>query len=368
MVIRPAESGIELGVPYGMRVAAAWCWRLVVIAIAFWALAKVVDALYLVIVPTAIALLLAALLQPVVTWLRRHGVPPSIAAALVLVAGLATVIAVLAAVVRAFVQGFTDLSDNVEEGIQQIRDWLKEGPLDLSNEEIDSALKTIAESISENRTDITQGALDTATTVGHILTGFFLVLFTTFFLLKDGSPIWTFLMKLLPSDARAPVDQAGHYAWQTLIAYVRASVLVAAVDAVGIGAAVWLLGVPLALPLAALVFLTSFIPILGATLSGAVAVLVALVTKGPVVALLVLAAVIAVQQLEGHVLQPLLLGRAVAIHPLAVILAISAGLVAGGLIGALLSVPVVAVLNTTIRYLVQYRDTHSPPARDPAPS
>jgi predicted PurR-regulated permease PerM len=162
-----------------------------------------------------------------------------------------------------------------------------------------------------------------------------------------------------------PAARAGHYSWHTLVAYVHATVLVAFVDAIGIGAGLFFLRVPLALPLAALVFLGAFIPGVGATLTGAVAVLVALVTVGPVKALIALGVVIAVQQLEGHVLQPLIMGRAVALHPLAVILSIASGVVLAGIVGGLVAVPILAVLNTAIRYLFAHPTGEPTPDREP---
>jgi predicted PurR-regulated permease PerM len=207
----------------------------------------------------------------------------------------------------------------------------------------------------------------------EILSGTFLVLFALFFFLRDGRMIWRFSVNLLPSQAREPLDHAGLAAWRTLASYVRATVLVAFIDAVGIYIGLELLNVPLALPLGALVFLTAFIPIIGATLSGAVAVLVALVTNGFFTAIVVLIIVIAVQQIEGHLLQPLIMGRAVAIHPLAVIVGIASGLVLGGIIGALIAVPIIAVLNTGIRYLANYRavsgqDAAPQPPASPEPA
>jgi predicted PurR-regulated permease PerM len=197
------------------------------------------------------------------------------------------------------------------------------------------------------------------------VTGFFLVLFTLFFFLRDGGQIWSFLCRLLPREARVPTARAGHYSWHTLVSYVHATVLVAFVDAAGIGIGLVVLGVPLALPLAALVFLGAFIPVVGATVTGVVAILVALVANGPVTALIVLAVVIAVQQLEGHVLQPLIMGRAVALHPLAVILAIAAGIVVAGIVGGLIAVPLLAVLNTAIRYLVRHPSGEPTADREP---
>jgi predicted PurR-regulated permease PerM len=196
-----------------------------------------------------------------------------------------------------------------------------------------------------------------------VLAAAFLVLFTTFFFLRDGGRIWRFLVNLLPAAGREPLGSAGEQSWQTLVAYVRATVLVAFIDAAGIGIGLMIFRVDLAFPLAALVFLGAFIPIIGATLSGTVAILVALVTRGPFVALLVVLVVVGVQQLEGHVLQPAIMGKAVAIHPLAVIMAIATGVVLAGIIGALVAVPITAVLNTGIRHLAARR-AHQP---EPAP-
>ena len=180
-----------------------------------------------------------------------------------------------------------------------------------------------------------------------------LALFTLIFFLHDGRQVWSFLLLLVPRHVRPRVDVAGVRGFASLVGYVRATALVAVADAIGIWIGLTVIGVPLSLPLAALVFLGGFVPIVGAVASGAVAVLVALVTNGPVDALLVLAVVLAVQQIEGNVLQPMLLGRAVRIHALAVVLAISAGVVLAGIVGALLAVPMVAVLNSAIRSLVE---------------
>lgn len=362
----PAPAAVD-DVPRGLRVAGAWAWRFLVLAAAAFVIFRAVSTLRLVVIPVMVSLLLAALLQPAVAWLRERGVPRTLAATIVLVAGIGAVAGTLTVVIEAFVDGFSDLAEQVRQGIDEIRNWLVQGPLSLSNAQLDEAIDAAQKAITDNQGSLTAGAVNTATTVGHVLTGFFLVLFTTFFFLKDGRAIWSFLVRLLPRAAREAVDQAGEYSWRTLIAYVRATVLVAFVDALGIGLAVYFIGVPLALPLGALVFLGAFIPVVGATLSGAVAVLVALVAKGPVAALAVLIAVIAVQQLEGHVLQPLLLGRAVALHPLGVIVALAAGVVLAGIVGALVAVPLVAVANTAIRYLVDYDRGENVPPDEPDP-
>lgn len=350
----------DADVPHGLRIAAAWSWRLIVIGIVTWALIRVVSRMQVVVIPLTIALLLSALLAPAVGWLLRARFPRSLATALVLVGGLVAVVGTLTMVVNEFIDGLPELSRNASAGIRQIRDWLRNGPLELSDGRLSSYIDQGERWLNEN-TQVASGAISTAATLFEALTGTFLVLFATFFFLRDGNRIWRFLVRLLPVAARHRVDDAGQAAWRTLVAYVRATVLVAFIDAVGIGVFLVIFKVPFAFPLAALIFLSSFVPIVGATLSGAVAVLVALVDSGWVKALIILGAVIVVQQLEGHVLQPLIMGRAVAIHPLAVVVAIAGGVVLAGIVGALVAVPLIAVLNTAVRRLVSQRIPEPPP-------
>jgi predicted PurR-regulated permease PerM len=352
----------DADVPHGLRIAAAWAWRLLVLGLLGLAVIWIVDRLRLVLIPLAIALLLSALLAPAVGWLLRARFPRSAATAIVLVAGLAAVVGTLTLVVNRFIVGVPDLTDRASAGVLQIQDWLRDGPLHLSDRQLAQAIEAGQQWIDDNTETLTSGAVSTAATVFEVLTGTLLVLFATFFFLRDGGRIWRFLVRIFPAPARASMLSAGEAAWGTLAAYVRATVLVAFIDALGIGLALLILQVPLAVPLAALVFLGAFIPIVGATLSGTVAVLVALVGNGAVTALILLAAVIAVQQLEGHVLQPLIMGRAVAIHPLAVIVAIACGVVLAGIIGALVAVPIVAVLNTGVRRLIEHRREPPPEA------
>ncbi len=350
-------------VPHGLRIAAAWAWRMLVLALAAAVLLWLIGRLKDVLIPLSIALLLSALLAPSVGWLRRRvRLPASLAVALVLIGGIAVVGGVLTLVITQFVNSFPDLAKNATEGIRTIQDQLRNGPFHLTNSQLTGLADAAQNWINTHRDLLTTGALSTATTAVDVLFSSLLVLFTTFFFLRDGRRIWGFLVRLMPGGARAPLAAAGEAGWHTLVSYVRATVLVAFIDAVGIGLALVLLRVQLAFPLAALVFLGAFIPIVGATVSGAVAVLVALVTDGWVSALLVLAAVIAVQQLEGHILQPLIMGRAVAIHPLAVVVAIATGLILAGIMGALVAVPLVAVLNTGIRRLTTYRNEPPPDA------
>ncbi|MEO5833530.1 MAG: AI-2E family transporter [Nakamurella sp.] len=335
----------------GMRIAAAWSWRLLVVVAAGGLVLYGIAFMSEITIPIAIALLLNSLLNPLRRWLIVKGWKPGLASTAVFLGGLLLVIGLIFVVVRQFVSGAPDLASKAGGGIDTIQNWLVNGPLKLSQDQINGAVASVKQALVNNKDALTSGALNTATSVGHIVTGLVLVLFTLLFFLRDGQRIWNWLLGLAPARARGRIDGAASQAWTTLGGYVRATVLVALVDATGIGIGLFALGVPLAVPLTALVFLASFIPIIGALLSGGVAILVALVTVGLVKAVILLAVVIAVQQLEGHVLQPVLLGRAVSLHPLAVVLSIAAGVVTAGIVGGLLAVPLAATLNAAVKSL-----------------
>lgn len=339
-------------IPRPFRVSAALSWRALVIIAVLYVLVLAIGQLSIVVIPVAIALLLAALLAPIVSWLHRHKVPRALATIVVLVGGLAVVGGILTLVVNTFIAGFPDLQHQVLLSLVSLKHWLAEGPLHLQDQQIEGYIRQATEWLQRNQSLLTSGALSTATTFGNFLTGLILALFTLIFFLHDGRGIWQYLIKLVPTSSRHRVDVAGTRGFSSLVGYVRATALVAVADALGIGIGLTIIGVPLAIPLSALVFLGGFIPVVGAVASGTVAIIVALATKGWVAGLLVLAVVLAVQQIEGNVLQPALLGRAVSLHALAVVLAISAGAVLAGIIGALMSVPLVAVLNASIRSLV----------------
>ncbi|MEB3370750.1 AI-2E family transporter [Saccharopolyspora mangrovi] len=339
-------------IPRVLRVTAAVSWRMLVIAAALYVTGMIITRVYVVVIPVAIALLLSALLAPLVSWLARRNVPRALATAMVLIGGLAVVGGVLTFVVNAFINGFPDLQRQVVASLEAMRRWLAVSPLHLNDDQIANYIQQARDWLQSNQAVLTSGALSTASTFGNLLTGIVLALFTLIYFLHDGRRVWLFLIRLAPRQVREKVDRAGIAGFTSLVGFVRATALVAVVDALGIGLSLVILGVPLAIPLAALVFLGGFVPIVGAVASGAVAVLVALVTKGWVVAMIVVGIVLAVQQLEGNVLQPLILGRAVQIHALGVVLAISIGVVVNGIVGALLAIPMVAVLNAAIRALV----------------
>jgi predicted PurR-regulated permease PerM len=205
--------------------------------------------------------------------------------------------------------------------------------------------------VTQSNAEIVGRLQDVGTTIGHIIAGFFIVLFATFFFLADGHRIWAWVVRLFPGAARARADSSGRVAWLSLTQFVRATVIVALVDAIGIMVVAAILDVPFVAAIGVLVFLGGFVPLVGATISGIVAVLVALVDQGPIVALIMLGGVIGVQQLEAHVLQPFLLGRMVSVHPLGVIVAIACGAYFAGIAGALVAVPLVAAVNAVVVYL-----------------
>jgi len=334
-----------------VRVGAAWTWRLLVLFAGLLALGYVVSKLESVVIPVALALLFAAFLMPAVDNLHRRGVPRSAAVLVAVVGTIGIVGAILSFVVQQFVEGLPDLSDQFTTSVTKAQEWLTQGPLHFSEDQIRHAGDNVVKAIQSNQEALTSGALTTATVIGEIFAGAFLTLFTLVFFLYGGNQVWEFVTRIIPKNTRGRVRLAGRQGFNSLVHYTRATVAVAAVDAIGIGAGLAILGVPLALPLASLVFVGAFIPIVGAFVTGFLAVLVALVTKGLLTALIVLGIIVGIMQLEGHVLQPLLLGRAVRLHPLAVVLAITTGIVLAGIVGGLLAVPIVAFLNTAIRSL-----------------
>lgn len=335
-----------------VRKAAAWAWRLLVLGVALVAVLWVMSKLMLIVVPVALASLLAAMLLPAVDLLQRHRVPRGSAVAVVVLSAIAVVGGILTFVVSQFISGAPGLIDQVVRSVEGLRGWLVDGPVHLSREQIDHAGDEVIKALQENQAKVTSGALSTAGTVTEIVTGAVLVLFTLIFLLHGGRGIFAFITSIFPVTVRDRVRDAGRAGFRTLTGYVRATCLVALVDAIGIGTGLAIMGVPLALPLASLVFLGAFVPLIGAVFAGGVAVIVALIAKGWVYALIALGLILAVQQVESHVLQPLVMGRAVAVHPLAVVLAIAGGGVLAGIVGALLAVPTMAVLNSAIRVLV----------------
>jgi putative heme transporter len=334
-----------------VRRAAAWSWRLLLILAAAVVVFEVLRRFGLVVVPVALALLLAAMLLPAVDFLDRYGAARAGAVAFVVILGLTIFVGILAFVISQFIDGLPGLVEQVTNSIDTLRNWLIDGPAHLSRDQINHAGDSVIKSLNEHQTQLTSGAVSTAGTIAELVTGALLTFFTVIFFLLGGRNIWQFVTRAVPTDARARVREAGAAGFHSLAGYARATFLVALVDAVGIGIGLAIMGIPLALPLASLVFLGAFVPVVGAVITGFLAVIVALLAKGFIFAAITLGLIIAVMQLEAHVLQPLVMGRAVSIHPLAVVLGITAGSVLAGIVGALLAVPVIAFVNSFVRVL-----------------
>ncbi len=335
-----------------VRKTAAWAWRFLVILAAMVALLWVLNKFEVIVVPVLLALMLSALLVPPVDWLDSRGLPRAVAVTLVLLSGFAVLGGILTFVVSQFIAGLPHLVTEVERSIDSARRWLIEGPAHLRGEQIDNAGNAAIEALRNNQAKLTSGALSTAATITELVTAAVLVLFTLIFFLYGGRSIWQYVTKAFPASVRDRVRAAGRAGYASLIGYARATFLVALTDAAGVGAGLAVMGVPLALPLASLVFFGAFIPLIGAVVAGFLAVVVALLAKGIGYALITVGLLIAVNQLEAHLLQPLVMGRAVSIHPLAVVLAIAAGGVLAGVVGALLAVPTVAFFNNAVQVLL----------------
>jgi putative heme transporter len=359
---------VAASVSPGVRIASEWTWRLGIVAVGIYLLSRVFAEFADILIPVMIALLLTAVLYPAVVALATV-LPRGLASFVALIGTLLVVVALFALVGQQTVNGFPELRDQAVEGLTKVEDWLATSPLHLSSAKLSTYVDQAGSAASKNKSTIVTGALGVASTASHLAEGFFITMFSTFFFLYSGQRIWAWLLRMFPRAARSPLDDAARSGWVTLTHYVRATLIVALVDGVGIGAGAALLGVPLALPLGVIVFLGAFVPVVGAVLTGLLAVLVALVANGPFIALAVLGVVIAVNQLEAHVMQPFLLGRAVSVHPLAVILAIATGASLAGIVGALFAVPVAAVANTMISSLAggSDEDPGEAVARDDAP-
>jgi putative heme transporter len=348
-------------VPWGVRVAAEAGWRLLVLAGTVWVLMRVISSVQLVVFAFVVALLITALLQPTVARLMRHGVPRGPATALAAILGFVVIGLMGWFVTWQVMENIDDLSDQIQSGIDDLRNWLLKSPFHVTDKQINQIAKNLREAVGANTDQITSAGLEGVQVVVEALTGILLTFFSTLFLLYDGRRIWAWTLKLVPAAARPAVAGAGPRAWRTLTAYVRGTVLVALIDAVFIGIGIYFLDVPMAVPLAVFIFLFSFIPLVGAVASGALAVLVALVPQGVFTAVMTLVVVLAVQQIEGHILQPFILGRAVRVHPLAVVLTVATGGMVAGIGGAVVAVPLVAVTNTVVSYLKAYAEEQSAP-------
>lgn len=318
---------------------------LLLAAVAVWILLQV----HLVVIPVMIALIIASAFAPVMRWLRDKGVPSMLAAWISLLGSLTVFGGVVTAIVFSVRSQWDRLTQNAVDGFAELQQLISGLPLPIDDIDWDEVVSSVQEFLTS--AEVGSGALRGVSTVAEVLTGIVLIVVVLFFFLKDGQRIWDFFLTPLSPEARDKGERVGVSAVRVLGGYVRGTALIALVDAVLIGAILFFLGVPLALPLAVIVFFGGFIPLVGATVATTLAALVALVTNGPIIALVVVGAAILVNQLEGDLLQPVVMGKSLKLHPLSILVALTAGTILGGIIGALLSVPIAAVSWAIIKVL-----------------
>ncbi|MFE1663903.1 AI-2E family transporter [Microbacterium sp. P02] len=342
---RVVSSDMSGSIPRGLRLATAYSWRILIIAGAIALAIWLIIQLKLLVIPLLVAILITALVWPVFTFMLRHKVPRWLAIVITLLGTFAIVGGLVSLVVWQISREWPSVQARTSEGIAGFRRYLIDGPLHLTSPQINDYLQQIGQFAQQQIDLLWSGALAIGTTVGHTVTGGVLAFFILICVLADGAGIWRWTLKLFPRAARPAADGSGRAGWLTVVSYARTQLLVATIDAIGIGLGAFLLGVPLAIPVAVLVFLGAFVPIVGAVVTGTLAVFLALVYNGPWTALWMLIVVLGVQQLEGHILQPILMGSAVKVHPLAVVLVVAGGAMIAGIPGALFAVPLAAFVN-----------------------
>ena len=335
--------------------AAAWAWRLLVTAAALILVVFLLIRLYVVVVPVVLALFLASVLEPVAAWLRGRRWPAAAAATVVFAGALAILLLLLVWISASVASQFPDVGEELDEAVASAKDWARGEPLNLSGERVDALEADIRSALRAATGGLAEQAGGRARAAGEVLVGIVLLLFTLFFLIKDGARMGHWIRERIPRAQRDEATALANRARRVMRQYLTATAATGVIAGVLIGAALWLLGVPLVVPLAVLTFLGRFIPLVGPTAAGLVSAVVALVAKGPGTALLVVAASVVVQQVEGNVLQPLIFERAVRVHPLVTVLAVAGGLVIGGLLGVFLSVPLVAM---AVGVGSHYRERH----------
>lgn len=358
--------------PGWLRTAAAWAWRLLLLVFVLYVLARVAAVLYIVVVPCAASLLLTALLNPLAARLRRRGLSPLAATWCTLLLAFVVLAGVAALAATRFQAEYPALLAQLRHTTAQVQSWLSGPPFHLKTLNLGKASGGIVKYISQHQslvegTVVTGGRIAAETLAGVVLT-----FFVTFFLIKDGRKIWTWLIHRMPPVNRERIDRAGQAAWTTVEYYMRGTVAVAAIHAVVMGVTLTIMRAPLAVPIAMIMFLAAFIPLVGALLAGTIAILVTLASKGLVAALIVLGILIVMNQLEGHLLQPQIVGKMVRLHPLAVILVLAVGGVVAGIAGAVVAVPITAALwrasgELQRRELPPEDDPGYPPGDDPRP-
>jgi len=336
--------------------AAGWSWRLLTIFGLIAVIVFIIIQLKVIVIPFLVSLLVAALLFPVVNKLRKKGVKNGLAVAISLLLLVTVVSGLVFVVVKQFTGAYPELSARAQTSFEGLQGFLAAEPFNIAPNDLQKYFDDFVVTL-QNSDFLTAGLVSSVgSTAGHVFAGVFLTIFAILFLLLDGKNIWQWFVRLLPRSSRQKFDEAGVVGWKTLTSFVKSQIAVAGVDAIGIGLGALILQVPLAIPIAVVVFLGSFIPVVGAVFTGAIAVIIALVFNGWFVAAIMLGVVLLVQLLEGHVLQPFLIGKAVKVHPLAIVFAVAVGSLLAGIPGALFAVPIVAVANVMASVLLRRPD------------
>ena len=353
------EKDVVASVPRTLRVGAAVSWRVLLVVAVVAGVVWLASRLQEVLLPVAIALAIAVFLQPLVEWLRRRlHFPPALAATVGLLLFFVVFIAALSQATNQIVEQVPLLVNQATSGVKQLVDWLEHGPIKVDTTAINNFVNQmrteLIEWVNSNKQSLATGALSITSSLLSMVTSGLTMLFCLFFFLKDGRSIWLWVVRLLPAPARVPLHESAIRGWVTLGSYVRTQIQVAAIDAVGISLGAFFLGMPMVVPIAVITFFAAFVPIIGALASGAIAVLVALVYKGATSAIIMLVIILVVQQVESNLLQPFMMSSAVSLHPVAVMLVITAAGSVGGIAGAVFGVPIAAFINATVLYLHGY--------------
>lgn len=356
--MRVSTDRRHIEVPRGLATAAAYSWRLLVIGAAAVVVIFALVRLRLIVIPIFIALLISTLLVPIANVLRRRGLHSLLATWLTMLLAVGILVTLVFIVVPQVADELDTLGQEAKKGAEDVVAWLTEGPLDLTRAEVDDYIDQASAQLSEQRSSLISGAFKGAFVVVEVVAGLLLTIVLLFFFVKDGDRIANAFLGLFGEQRRQDVRQVGSRAWTALGAYIRGTAIVGVVDAIFIGGALLIMGVPLVVPLTLITFFAAFFPLVGAVVAGILASLVALVTEGFVAAAVIAGVTIAVQQIEGDVLQPIVLGRAVNLHPLVILLSLTAGAIIAGVAGAFLAVPVAAVITVVVSYM---RAQKSPP-------
>lgn len=349
--MQPVKDSRPGEVPRLFALTAAYSWRFLVTVAALTILVYVLVTLRLIVIPMFVALLLSTLLVPLAERLRKRGVPSLIAAWLVFAGAIGVLAGIVALIGPAIADELDNLGRDVKRGSEDVLAWLAEGPLEVSRADVDRYVDQFASALREQQSSIVSGAVKGAYVLVEVVVGILLTAVLTFFFVKDGSRISSALLDMFPKRRHEDIRTVGRQSWEALGAYIRGTALVGLVDAVAIGGTMLVLGVPLVGPIAVITFFAAFFPLVGAVVAGVIAALVALVTTGFVPALILAAATIVVQQVEGDVVQPLVLGRAVNLHPLVILLSLTAGAIVAGIAGAFLAVPAAAVAAVAVAHI-----------------